>query len=82
MRRRDPFVTGECFHVFNRGVEKREIFSNNRDYSRFINSIVDFNTSLSSWKIKDIKISKVEDSQIEDGPRLEKFGEKLVDVIA
>jgi putative transposase len=77
MQRREPFVTGEYYHIFNRGVEKRDIFSCSKDYSRFLDSIVDFNTNLSSWKIKDIKIS-----QVEDRPRLEEFGEKLVEVIA
>jgi len=29
-------VPGEYYHVFNRGVEKRVVFSNNHDYQRFL----------------------------------------------
>jgi putative transposase len=30
------FVPGEYYHIYNRGVDKREIFNNNFDYERFI----------------------------------------------
>lgn len=33
--RKIPLVTGEIYHVFNRGVEKREIFTNYWEYQRF-----------------------------------------------
>lgn len=67
MRRRDTFVSGEYYHIFNRGVEKRELFHEKNDYIRFFNSVIDFNTCMPSWKNK-----------IEDGPRLP----RLVDIIA
>src|SRR3989338_8589941 len=34
--RKTPFVDGEYYHVFNRGVDKRKIFLNPRDYERFL----------------------------------------------
>ena len=34
--RRDIFVNGEYYHIFNRGVDKREIFSSPKDYERFL----------------------------------------------
>src|SRR3989339_312347 len=34
--RRTPLVTGEYYHIYNRGVEKREIFSDKEDYSHFL----------------------------------------------
>ncbi|KKR20019.1 MAG: hypothetical protein UT50_C0023G0001 [Candidatus Moranbacteria bacterium GW2011_GWA2_39_41] len=37
------FVDGEYYHVFNRGVEKRDIFLDKYDYSRFLKSIKEFN---------------------------------------
>lgn len=37
------FVNGEYYHVFNRGVEKRDIFLDKYDYSRFLKSIKEFN---------------------------------------
>jgi putative transposase len=34
-----PFQTNYFYHVFNRGVEKRQIFSSPRDYERFLQTI-------------------------------------------
>lgn len=31
-----PFVNGEFYHLYNRGLEKKDIFFQNRDYSHFI----------------------------------------------
>lgn len=31
-----PFVDQGFYHIYNRGVEKREIFSNEKDYQRFL----------------------------------------------
>lgn len=31
-----PFQNDSYYHVFNRGVEKRQIFSSDRDYERFL----------------------------------------------
>ena len=36
MLRKDPFITGEYYHVYNRGVDKRVIFKSTRDYERFL----------------------------------------------
>lgn len=38
-RRLSPLVTGEIYHIYNRGVEKRDIFTQSRDYKRFIQAI-------------------------------------------
>ena len=35
MERKTKFTKGEYHHIFNRGVEKRQIFLNKRDYERF-----------------------------------------------
>lgn len=37
--RKLKFVNGECYHVYNRGVEKRDVFLDERDYFRFLISI-------------------------------------------
>jgi len=37
------FVTGELYHVFNRGVEKREIFLQTSDFYRFIFCLYELN---------------------------------------
>ena len=36
MQRKEPFVLGEFYHVYNRGVDKRIIFNSQEDYKRFI----------------------------------------------
>lgn len=38
-------TTGEFYHVFNRGVDKRTIFLNDRDYTRFFIALTLFNDS-------------------------------------
>jgi len=37
------FVDGEYYHVYNRGVDKRDIFIDEEDFSRFMQSIKEFN---------------------------------------
>lgn len=44
MRRRDPLLIGEYYHIYNRGVDKRDIFMNKGDMNRFVLSIKEFNT--------------------------------------
>lgn len=41
--RKEPLVTGCYYHIYNRGVDKRDIFSNQSDLDRFILSIKEFN---------------------------------------
>lgn len=36
MLRKDPFITGEYYHLWNRGIDKRNIFKLVNDYERFI----------------------------------------------
>ena len=60
MPRRNPlFATDEVYHVFNRGVEKRDIFSNDLDYLRFLKALDHYRSGnrnrlshLLRWKIK------------------------------
>jgi len=37
------FTTNEFYHIFDRGVDKRKIFLDNRDYIRFIHDLYEFN---------------------------------------
>lgn len=39
-----PLVTGEKYHIFNRGVDKRVVFGDKEDYLRFYQSLDVFNT--------------------------------------
>lgn len=36
-------TTGEIYHILNRGVDKRKIFLNDKDYLRFIHDLFEFN---------------------------------------
>lgn len=37
------FVENEIYHIYNRGVEKRNVFMNDKDYFRFIHDLFEFN---------------------------------------
>lgn len=37
--RKNTFTNGEYYHIFNRGTDKREIFSDFLDYERFLLSM-------------------------------------------
>jgi len=39
------FYNNEYYHIYNRGVDKRDIFIDERDYERFLRSIKEFNSS-------------------------------------
>ncbi len=41
--RQVEFFDGEIYHVYNRGVEKRDIFLNDWDYHRFVHCLYEFN---------------------------------------
>lgn len=41
--RKEPLVTGESYHVYNRGVDKRDIFNDAHDLERFKESVKQFN---------------------------------------
>ncbi|MBI1754751.1 transposase [Candidatus Azambacteria bacterium] len=41
--KKPPFVNDHIYHIYNRGVEKRDIFLSNRDYFRFIHNLFEFN---------------------------------------
>ena len=45
MQRKTPFVIGETYHVFNRGAHKREIFTNESDFKRFMLLLLVANSS-------------------------------------
>jgi len=72
------FKNGEYYHVYNRGVDKREIFGNTNDYFRFLKSLKEFNQiePVVSLYIKD----RVTDVAVRPLQKLQK--NKLVEIIA
>lgn len=43
--RKAELANGEYYHIFNRGVDKREVFLCEKDYVRFLRSVRTFNRS-------------------------------------
>jgi putative transposase len=43
--RKFQFVNGEYYHIYNRGVDKREVFLDEGDYGRFLRSLQEFNNT-------------------------------------
>lgn len=41
--RKTQFVNGEFYHIYNRGVDKRNIFTNRDDINRFFQGMIEFN---------------------------------------
>ncbi|MDR3519412.1 MAG: transposase [Candidatus Pacebacteria bacterium] len=51
--RKHPLVTNQYYHIYNRGVDKRDIFSDKKDLNRFILSIKQFNKIYPVGSIRD-----------------------------
>ena len=49
--RKVPFRKREFYHIFNRGVDKRNIFSDQNDFQRFFQSMLEFNVDYSIGSI-------------------------------
>ncbi len=45
MLRKDPFITGEYYHIYNRGIDKRVIYKSKNDFERFLMLLYIANTS-------------------------------------
>jgi len=41
--KKPQFIEDQIYHIYNRGVEKRNIFLNDKDYLRFIHDLFEFN---------------------------------------
>ncbi len=49
---RPQFVTDELYHVFNRSVERRKVFLDNKDRLRFIHDLFEFNDTAPAMNIQ------------------------------
>ena len=64
-----PFASGSYYHIYNRGVEKRKIFLDKRDYGRFLETLNFYRMHPLPMKLSDfrrgvIRLKKI-DKQIE-----------------
>jgi len=62
--RKHPLITGLYYHIYNRGVDKRDIFMNKADLDRFALSVKEFNTVNPIGSIKDLMIARKEVSDV------------------
>jgi len=76
--RKISFITGEYYHIYNRGVDKREIFSDRFDVMRFFESLREFNNVNEVGSLYQQSFRKKEDSLSPLGTK----SEALVDIIA
>ncbi len=53
--RKQSLVSGEYYHIYNRGVDKRDIVSDKEDVHRFIESIIGFNQIDGVGSIRDLR---------------------------
>ena len=69
---REPLATGEYYHIYNRGVDKRSIFSDVRDVERFLLSMNVFNSVKPILSIRDVFELK-DKAEAGDGKKLVEF---------
>lgn len=73
MTRRYSFAPGEYYHLYSRGVEKRQIFLDEKDKERFIRLLF-FGNSYKPVNIRDVH------KGLTFGDSVEERGERLVDI--
>jgi putative transposase len=82
--RKKPLANDEYYHIYNRGVDKREVFSDDRDYIRFLLSINLLNDKRDGLMIKWRDYQRcVKNARLEDFLKLNfRKRERLVDIIS
>jgi len=63
--RKDPLITGLYYHIYNRGVDKRDIFIDKADIDRFFLSVKEFNAVKPIGSIKERLIELKESSGVQ-----------------
>jgi len=72
--RKQSFIEGEYYHVYNRGVDKRDIFIDKNDIKRFVESMREFNRIEVVGSLANFRKSKIESKALS--------GESLVSIVA
>lgn len=75
--RKQKLVSGEIYHVYNRGVEKRDIFVEDKDYLRFISDLGLFNDIEQTYNVG----FKLRQPTIDVGHQYNDAKTKLVDIL-
>lgn len=82
--RKTKLVSGEIYHVYNRGVDKRGIFIDDEDYFRFIHDLYEFNDKNPSIILNNYLNKKINNKPLEVGlPKIQREPrERLVNILA
>ena len=70
--RKIQLINGEYYHIYNRGVDKREIFLDEKDYQKFLRSLKEFNNK--SYYEERVKV-------LEEKKELSSFLKKLKRIV-
>ena len=73
--RKDPLITEQYYHIYNRGVDKRDVFMNKNDLNRFILCIKEFNIAEPIGNLIDHLKNKT------DLDRLKNEGKPLISIV-
>lgn len=63
--RKPQFENGQFYHIYNRGVEKRQVFLDKKDYMRCIHDFFEFNDTASAGRFSVKRLSEVEPRKVQ-----------------
>ncbi|HBM45361.1 MAG: Transposase [Parcubacteria group bacterium GW2011_GWF2_38_76] len=66
--RKITFANNEYYHIYNRGVDKRKLFTDKKDFERFLQSIVEFNNKENIGSIYENSLKK---EKVDPNPLIE-----------
>lgn len=82
MIRKVNFANGEFYHIYNRGVDKRTIFSDDYDIKRFFQSMEEFNVVKAIGSLYENSFLKKEQTKVRLGDQLGGEASKLVNFVS
>jgi len=78
---REPFVTGDIYHIYNRGVDKRDVFMDDKDRYRFVHDLYEFNDENPVTNV-DFRFTQTQNQTMGVGlPYMKKQRKLLADVL-
>jgi len=63
--RRTKFENNKIYHIYNRGIEKRDLFIEEEDYLRFIHDLYEFNDVEPAGRFSEGKLSEAKPPKVE-----------------
>jgi len=82
--RKEIFVEDKIYHIYNRGVEKRNIFMNDKDYFRFVHDLFELNDEnavINSCYYFDPKTASIENRYLKKSTGDRKPRKLLVEIL-